>query len=299
MVPARLDPRGCRGYTRVAVSFAVIAFEFDPYLRLDRLAVSWETLGLAVTVLLALVASAMLARRRGLRLDDLLYIGLGIVPGAIIGGRIGYVLLHADYYSANPGAIFDAGQGSLQLSLAVVGGTLTGMYVARLIEAPAGRWLHVAAIPLLLAIEGGKLTMAWGGRGQGLPSLDGWATAYLGPGPWGSLAPALPSIPSQILEGLGTGLIGILLVVLLFAGAFARGDGRLFLVGAAGWLVVRFVVAGTWRDPEVLGPLRADQIMSLVLLIGVAVGWRLWPSASTPEVSSGSPDPRPHEVPST
>src|SRR4249919_1382019 len=60
-----------------------------------------------------------------LRLDDLLYIAVAALPGAVVGGRIGYVLTHLPYYSANPGAAFDVGQGGFELSLAVVGGTLT------------------------------------------------------------------------------------------------------------------------------------------------------------------------------
>ncbi len=281
------------------MTFAVVEFAFDPYLRLGIGAVRWETIGLAATVLVALIAAGVAARRAGLRQDDLLYIGLGVVPGAIIGGRLGYVLLHADYYGANPGAIIDAGQGSLQLSLAVVGGTLTGLYVARLLDAPAGPWLHVAALPLLLAIEGGKLAMAWGGRGQGQPSIDSWATAYLGPGPWGSLVPALPSIPSQIVEGLATGGVAALIVVAILAGVLRWADGRSFLVAVGGWLIVRLVVASTWRDPAVLGPLRADQVISLVLLVLVVVGLVRWPAASTPAVSSVSPETTANEVPST
>lgn len=281
------------------MTFAVVEFAFDPYLRLDIGAVRWETLGLAATVLVALIATAVTARRAGLRLDDLLYIGLGVVPGAIIGGRIGYVLLHTDYYAADPGSIVDAGQGSLQLSLAVVGGTLTGLYVARLLDAPGGRWLHVAALPLLLAIEGGKLAMAWGGRGQGQPSIDSWATAYLGPGPWGSLAPALPSIPSQIIEGLATGGVAVVIVVAILARLLRGTDGRLFLVAIGGWLAVRVIVASTWRDPAILGPLRADQIVSLVLIALVVVGLLRWPVASTPAVSSVSSEPTANEVPST
>ena len=69
----------------------------------------------------------------------------------------------------------------------MVGGFLTGCYVASLLGASIGRWLHLAAAPVLFALGAGKLTMVLTGSGQGLPSLGDWATAYLGPGPWGSL----------------------------------------------------------------------------------------------------------------
>jgi prolipoprotein diacylglyceryltransferase len=169
----------------------------------------------------------------------------------------------------------------------VVGGTVTGLYVARLLEAPVGRWLHVAAVPLLLAIEGGKLAMAWGGSGQGRLDDGERATAYLGPGPWGSLAPALPSVPSQVVEGLATGGLAVGLVVVLAMGAFGRRDGRLFLVALAGWSVVRLLVASTWRDPAVMGPLNADQAISVAILAGALL---LLGAASRPRPPSRGED---------
>ena len=47
---------------------------------------------------------------------------------------------------------------------------MTGAYVASLLGASVGRWLHVAAAPLLFALGAGKLAMVLTGAGQGLPS---------------------------------------------------------------------------------------------------------------------------------
>ena len=184
---------------------AVIAFDFDPLLRLaEGLVVRWQTLALAAAIAATLILAGLIARRATLRADDLLFIAVGTVPGAVIAGRLGYVLLHFDYYAANPGAILDPGLGAMELALGVVGGLLTGSYVASLLGAPVGRWWHAAVLPLLLVLGVGKLTMILGGAGQGTPSGAAWATAFLGPGPWGSLAPALPSDPSQAYEAIVT-----------------------------------------------------------------------------------------------
>jgi prolipoprotein diacylglyceryltransferase len=264
----------------------VIELAFDPVAQVGDWHVRLQTIGLAVVILLTLLVAARVARRtprnvdrdadavdpkgepNHLRRDDLLYIAVAALPGAVIGGRIGYALTHLPYYSTNTGAIVDVGQGGYELSLAVVGGTITSAAVATLLDAPIQRWMHALILPLLFGLAAGKLTMVLGGDGQGVPWDGAWATAYLGPGPWLSLAPQVPSHPSQVYEALAT--IGVLVVmaVVLAAGLFPRRGAGAFLFGVALWAVARMAVAFTWRDPVVLGPLSADQ----VLAIGIATG---------------------------
>ena len=251
---------------------AVIAFDFDPLLRLaDGLVVRWQTVALVAIVAAALVVAGLIARRDGLRLDDLLFIAVATVPGAVLGGRLGYVLLHLDYYRANTTAVLDPGQGSLELALAIVGGTLSGSYVAALLGAPIGRWLRETALPLLFMLGAGKLAMVLGGSGQGRPSDLAWATAYVGAGSWGSLAPELPSHPSQAYEGIATLVILTALGLTLAAGTFRERDGRLFFVALGAWAVARAAVSLTWRDPSVVGGLGAAGLIALAIALGCTV----------------------------
>jgi prolipoprotein diacylglyceryltransferase len=251
---------------------AVIAFDFDPYLRLGDGVVRWETLGVAVAIFLALALAGIGARTMELRPDDLLFIVLGIVPGAVIGGRLGYALLHRGFFGANPGAILDPSIGSLELGLAVVGGALTGGIVAALLDRSIGRWFHISALPVLVALGAGKLALVLGGRDQGLPWDGGWATAFLGPGPWGSLAPEIPSHPAQVYEGFATLIVLVAMLGVLALPGLRRPDGRAFLIAIGLWAVVRFLVALTWRDPMVVGPLRAEQVIDLAILAGCIAG---------------------------
>ena len=265
------------GTLAATVPIADIAFEFDPVLRFAGGAVRLEPLALAVAVLVALLVAAWIAIRTPvdgtaagesarLRIDDLVFVVLGIVPGAVAGGRLGYVLLHLDYYGAHPEAILDPGQGSMELALAVVGGALTGACAARLLGEPVSRWFHAAALPTLAGLALGKLAMAIGGSGQGAPTDVAWATSYLGPGPWGSLGPAIPSHPAQLYEAIATGVVLLVMTAALSVGVFARHDGLAFLAAIGGWAAARVVVAATWRDAAVAGPLRAEQLISLAVL---------------------------------
>jgi prolipoprotein diacylglyceryltransferase len=266
------------------VSLGVIQLGFDPVLRLsDTASVRYETIGLAVVLLLGLALAARIGSQTpsvgpyvpapGLRVDDLVFCIVGAVPGAIIGGRAGAVLDHFDYYRANPGAIIDPNQGGLTLTLAIPFGIFTAAVIARLLGAPVARWLHAAALPLLFVLAAGKLIGVLGATGQGPPSDLPWATAYIGPGPWGSLAPAVASQPSQVYEAV---LVTLALGGLLLASRLdvvARRDGAAMFVALGLWAVARFLVGFTWRDSPILGPLRTEQLLALVVLAIALVGF--------------------------
>ncbi|HZC33456.1 MAG TPA: prolipoprotein diacylglyceryl transferase family protein [Candidatus Bathyarchaeia archaeon] len=253
------------------VPTAVIAFDFDPLLHLGDGTVRLETIGVAAAIFAALVLAGLAVRSVGLRHDDLVFVVLGVVPGAVIGGRLGDVFLNPAWYGADPGRIVDPAVGSLELALAVVGGALTGTIVAVLLDGQPGRWLHAATLPTLIALAGGKLATVLGGRGQGQPWDGDWATAYLGPGPWGSLGPQIPSHPSQVYEALATIAVLVIVMGLLTVPAFRRPDGRAFLIAVGAWAVGRALVADTWRDPVASGPFRLEQVLDLGISAGAVV----------------------------
>ena len=264
---------------------AVITFDFGALLWIGQLAIRWETLALAVVIVLSISLTGLIAGRmpavneaypelggseRGvwhLRRDDLLFILLGVIPGAVIGGRIGYVVVHWDYYSVNLQYILDPGQGSLELTFAVIFGAAAGVLVALVLGAPVGRWLHIATIPLLLGLALGKFAMVLGANGQGAPSDLPWATRYLGDGPWGTLTPEIPAHPAQVYEGLLTFAVLLLIGSMLLVGRFRDQDGRVFFAATSLWALARVEAAFLWQDPDIFGPFKADQLVSLLIAV--------------------------------
>jgi len=265
------------------VNPAVITLAFDPVLKLtDTSSVRYETIALAAVLLVGLVLAAWVGRLTpaigpfvpapGLRADDLIFIVVGAVPGAIIGGRLGYVLVNLDYYRGHAAAIVDPTQGGLELTLAVPLGILTGALIARLVGAPVTRWMHAIALPLLFVLAAGKLVGVLGANGQGSPTDLPWATAYLGPGPWDSLAADIPSHPAQVYEAI-LGLMTIIGLALASRLEFvSRRDGAALYAALGLWAIGRFAVAFTWRDPIIAGPLRAEQVLLLLVAIVAAGG---------------------------
>ena len=292
---------------------AVIELAFDPVARAGALAVRWETLGIAAGALAALLLAAVIARRTPidrdadawagilgpdradhLRRDDLLFVVLGSVPGAVVGGRLGYALLHSDWYLAHPGALLDPGQGSLELVGAVLGGALTAAFVGALLEAPVSRWFHVAAAPLLVALALGKAALVLGGSGQGALLDAPWATSYVGAGPWGALGADLPAHPAQVYEA-GAALAALLVVAALAAvGGLDRRNGRAFAVAVGLWALGRGAVSLTWRDEPVLGPANAGTLLAGFAVAVALAAFVLAPRLTRePRRKSPEGDPQP------
>src|SRR3954454_18168587 len=161
-----------------------------------------------------------------------------------------------------------------------MGGLAAGVGVPLVLGAPVGRWLHVAIVPVLLAMGLGKLAMTLGGDGQGIPADVTWATAYTGPGPWGSLAASVPSHPAQIYEGLLVLLVAALIGGLLLIGRFRDQDGRVFFAGISLWALARVEAGFLWRDPEVFGPFRTAQVVALIIAFS-AMGLFVWRAMET------------------
>ena len=275
---------------------AVLTLSFDPVVVLrDTASVRLETIALAIVLFIGLLLAVWIGRRdheAALRIDDLVFMVVGAVPGAIVGGRLGYVLDHWSYYQANPGAIADPAQGGFTVTLAIPLGLLTGSVIGRLLGAPIGRWLHALALPLIFVLAGGKLAGILGGTGQGQPSDLPWATSYVGPGPWGSLAADVPSHPSQAYEAIAVMVVVVALWLVSRMPALARRDGGAMWAAIGLWCVARFVVGFSWRDPAGFGPLRAEQLLAVAVGL-VAVAGLAERARAARRRSAGSPEPAP------
>ena len=112
----------------------IVVLTFPAAFSIGGFGVRLETIAAAVSVFAALILARLIARRTPidvtrppgapsadpddpawnfLRPSDLLFIAMAALPGAVIGGRIGYGLLHLDYLAANPDVLWHINWGGM------------------------------------------------------------------------------------------------------------------------------------------------------------------------------------------
>ena len=97
-------------------------------------------------------------RRFGLTEDDIYDFVLWLIPAAIIGARLYYVLFRLDYYIAHPGEIIAVWEGGLAIYGGIILGILTAWLVCRKKKIPLTAMLDIVVYGLLI----GQIIGRWG-----------------------------------------------------------------------------------------------------------------------------------------
>ena len=93
--------------------------------------VMWYGVLIATGMLIGIALAVREAKRIGISEDDVLNIAIIAIPVAIICARLYYVIFSWDYYSQNPGEIFNIRGGGLAIHGGLIGGILTGFIYAK------------------------------------------------------------------------------------------------------------------------------------------------------------------------
>jgi len=249
----------------------MIEIGIDPtILNLGPLAVGWHGLFTALAVILAVLLTAWLAKRGGIREDDVYSTALWAVPGGIVGARLIHVIDKIDYYIANPLDIFALQQGGLSIFGALLGGTLVGVAYARYRGLPVARLADLAAPGMLVAQMVGRIGCTINGDAHGSPTTLPWGLIYTHDGaflPRDWILDRVATHPTPVYEILWDLLV--LAVIWRLRGRM-KPDGALLVLYLMIYSFGRFFISFLRMDPVVaLGLQQAQLISILVLVIGV------------------------------
>lgn len=233
----------------------VIETHIDPVaFRIFGLEVYWY----AILIVTGVIIGAKFAQkefvRRGLSEDfvyDMLFV---VLPAAIIGARLWYVIFEWDYYSANPSQILNIRGGGLAIHGGIIGGIIALYFFTKNKKITLMDMIDVIAPSLAL----GQAIGRWGNFIN--------QEAHGGPSdlPWAIVIDGQSYHPTFLYESLGDFLIFLFLI------NYRKKNpekGKVAAIYFISYGILRFFVEGLRTDSLMMGSLRTAQVVSIVFVI--------------------------------
>ena len=228
------------------------------------------TLLLDLAILLGLGMLAWQGGRTDKQATRWLDAGLFALAGGIVGGRLEHIVIHWDYFLEHPAEILQIWNGGIGWHGAVIFG-LVSLAIARRVTrvgfAPLAGVLSLA-LPLGAALTYTGCLMNRCANGREVESLVGYPPL---------LVAELPDMYGMVTPRLASQLYGIIFCLCLLAVSIALAR-RVKRPGLRFWPILALLGLGAFGigftrgdSNPMLGPLRLDQILDLVMVvIGVA-----------------------------
>ena len=222
---------------------------------------------IALGFILGIVCCTRICARFGIKEDDMYDTILVIIPTAIIGARLYYVLFELDRYLANPAEIFALRDGGLAIYGGVIAVVIVAIILCRSRHIKLGAMMDLVVMGLLI----GQAIGRWGNflnrEAFGAETTMPWRMQLT------TTAGELVEVhPTFLYESLWN-LIGLLLIVFVISKA-RRFDGENTCFYFLWYGVGRFWIEGLRTDSLMLVPsigLRASQLMAgIAVVAGIA-----------------------------
>lgn len=236
-----------------------IAFEIGP------ISVRWYGILMSTAILVGTFLALREIHRQGINEDKFMNILIAAIPAGFIGARLYYVLFRWDYYSINPAEIPAVWHGGLAIHGAIIGAFLVGALMIRYYNMSFWQLADIVAPSLII----GQAIGRWGNF------INQEAYGYeVDPEtvPWAMWIDGAYRHPTFLYESLWNFMVFFLLLWLRRQHFIKRGE--VFLGYLMTYSVGRFIVEGFRTDSLMLGPLRAAQVLSIILVL--AAGGLLW-----------------------
>ena len=221
--------------------------------------VMWYGVLIATGMLIGIALAIRESKRVGISEDDVLNIAIIAIPVAIICARLYYVIFSWDYYSQNPGEIFNIRGGGLAIHGGLIGGILTGFIYAKVKKLDFFKTADAVMVGMPLAQAIGR----WGNFING--EAHGGPTSL----PWGIMVDGVKVHPTFLYESIWD--FGIFLFIMFYMRKKKTYEGEVIVSYITLYSIGRFFIEGLRTDSLMFGPIRMAQFVSLVGIVGCLV----------------------------
>ncbi|MDD4725565.1 MAG: prolipoprotein diacylglyceryl transferase [Tissierellia bacterium] len=219
------------------------------------LEVRWYGILIASAVVIGTILAIKEAKRKGISEDTILDLLLFVLPAAIIGARLHYVLFSWDNYKNNLIEILNIRGGGLAIHGAVIAGVIVGLIFAKVKKISFWELADIIAPSLILGQSIGR----WGNYAN--------QEAYGGPTdlPWAIVVDGVKVHPTFLYESIWNLLVFLFLVY--YSRKMIKKDGEVFLLYIIIYSIGRLFIEGLRTDSLMFGPFRIAQLLSLASII--------------------------------
>ncbi len=225
--------------------------------------VRWYGILISSAFLIGVVIASLLAKKRKVNSDTLWNIFLIVVPVAVIGARLYYVVFNWSYYWEAPGEIIAVWHGGLAIHGGILFGALALIVSCRYYKENFWQIADILAVPLALGQSIGR----WGNF------FNQEAYGSVTDLPWAMMIDGEMRHPTFLYESIWDFLVFLTLLVFFRK---AKKPGNVFLLYLVLYSAGRVVIESFRTDSLMLGPLRVAQVVSLAAIaLGLIVlYWR-------------------------
>ena len=215
----------------------------------------WYGIIIAVAILLGISIANKRAQRVGFEKDLITDMALIVIPAAIIGARLYYVVFEWQHYANDPMQIFNIRAGGLAIHGGLLFGVISGVLYAKWKKLDV--WKLADAIAPVLPL--GQAIGRWGNYIN--------KEAHGGPTdlPWGIMVDGVKVHPTFLYESMGNILIFLYLLFILEKKK--KFDGELICHYGILYSVIRFFIEGLRTDSLMFFGLRQAQLISVAIIV--------------------------------
>ncbi len=244
------------------------------FVRIGPLEIRYYGLMYVIAFVLGYFVVRAVSRRTNLSLksEDVLDIFLVTIPLGVVFARLYYVAFQWEFYRANPWEIPAVWHGGLAIHGGLLGGLLGLVISSRWKKVPFWALADAAVPALALGQVLGRIGNFLNGDAFGTPTALPWGIVFPLNSPAGMAYPGQPLHPAMLYEALGNFLIFLILWRL------SRRPARPGFLAALYFVLygfVRFPCEFVRGDALWLGPFRAAQVISVLLIVGFGT-WLLY-----------------------
>ena len=215
--------------------------------------IMWYGLLIGLGFLLAITISYYRAPKYNIDRDFILTLTIWIIPSAIVGARLYYVIFSWDKYAGNLSEIFNIRNGGLAVHGGLILCFIIGYFLCRKNNVSFLNAADLIAPVIALAQAIGRWGNFFNEEAHGGPTNL----------PWAQIVDGVGYHPTFLYESIWCFL---LFLFLLWFDNHRSFDGQIISLYMILYSVERFFVEGLRTDSLMIGPLRQAQVLSLCLI---------------------------------